>query len=100
LPNELVKKYRTQYGLNEYDANQLCDEKETTTFFEAVIQHNNQYKAAANWIIGPVRQYLNEKNIPLAELKLQPSHSLRIDRFGGRWQSEFLCRILKYYHCS
>jgi aspartyl-tRNA(Asn)/glutamyl-tRNA(Gln) amidotransferase subunit B len=73
LPNELVKKYRSQYGLNEYDASQLCDEKETTVFFESVIGHTNQYKAAANWILGPVRQYLNEKNIVLAQLQLEPA---------------------------
>jgi aspartyl-tRNA(Asn)/glutamyl-tRNA(Gln) amidotransferase subunit B len=73
LPNELVKKYRSQYGLNEYDASQLCDEKETTVFFESVVGHTNQYKAAANWILGPVRQYLNEKNILLAQLQLEPA---------------------------
>lgn len=73
LPNELIKKYRSAFGLNEYDAGQLCDEKETAVFFEAVIAHTNQHKAAANWILGPVRQYLNEKNMQLADLTLDPS---------------------------
>jgi aspartyl-tRNA(Asn)/glutamyl-tRNA(Gln) amidotransferase subunit B len=73
LPNELAKKYRSQYGLNEYDAGQLCDEKETTVFFESVIRHSSQYKAVANWLLGPVRQYLNEKNISLSELQLEAS---------------------------
>jgi aspartyl-tRNA(Asn)/glutamyl-tRNA(Gln) amidotransferase subunit B len=72
LPNELHKKYQIQYGLSSYDAAQLCDEKETTVFFESVIQHTTQYKAVANWILGPVRQYLNEKNIGFKTLALQP----------------------------
>jgi aspartyl-tRNA(Asn)/glutamyl-tRNA(Gln) amidotransferase subunit B len=71
LPNALAKKYRTDYGLTDYDAGQLCDEKETASFFEAVIQHTHQYKAAANWILGPVRQYLNERNLLLPDLTLE-----------------------------
>jgi aspartyl-tRNA(Asn)/glutamyl-tRNA(Gln) amidotransferase subunit B len=60
LPNELTRKYQTQFGLSEYDAGQLCDEKATADYFEALIQHTTQYKAAANWLLGPIRQYLNE----------------------------------------
>ena len=73
LPNELTKKYQSQYGLSVYDASQLCDEKDTADFFASVIQHTNQYKAAANWILGPVRQYLNEKGIGFTQLSLQPA---------------------------
>lgn len=73
LPQQLTKKYQTQYGLNAYDAAQLCDEKETTVFFGSVIEHTTHYKAAANWILGPVRQYLNEKNIGFTDFNLQPA---------------------------
>ena len=73
LPNELTQKYQSVYGLSAYDAAQLCDEKGTAVFFDAVIQHTHQYKAVANWILGPVRQYLNEKNIALENISLQPS---------------------------
>lgn len=72
LPADLKKKYQVNYGLSTYDAGQLCDEKETTDFFALVIEHNNQYKAVANWILGPIRQYLNEKGIGLRELGLSP----------------------------
>jgi aspartyl-tRNA(Asn)/glutamyl-tRNA(Gln) amidotransferase subunit B len=73
LPNELIKKYQAQYGLSSYDAAQLCDEKETAVFFEAVIQHTTLYKAVANWLLGPVRQYLNENNTNFANFNLYPS---------------------------
>jgi aspartyl-tRNA(Asn)/glutamyl-tRNA(Gln) amidotransferase subunit B len=73
LPLALTKKYQDQYGLSVYDAGQLCDEKETAAFFESVIEHTSLYKAAANWILGPVRQYMNENNIHFANLTLQPT---------------------------
>ena len=73
LPNQLVKKYETELGLSEYDAKQLCDEKETADYFATVIQHTKQYKAAANWILGPVRQYLNESGKTFTELTLAPA---------------------------
>ncbi len=72
LPYQLIKKYETELGLSEYDAKQLCDEKETADYFASVIQYTTQYKAAANWILGPVRQYLNETGKSFTELTLPP----------------------------
>ena len=72
LPNELTKKYQTEYKLSAYDAAQLCDEKETTDFFASVLQHTDHYKSVANWILGPIRQYMNEKGVGYDELHLQP----------------------------
>lgn len=59
LPGELEKKY-LQLGLSSYDAEQLTDEKETSELFERIVQYNDNYKAIVNWIIGPIRQQLNE----------------------------------------
>lgn len=73
LPNERIGRYQTQYGLSVYDASQLCDEKETADFFESVVQHTTLYKATANWLLGPVKQYLNETGIGLDQLPLQAS---------------------------
>ncbi len=73
LPNQLIKKYETELGLSEYDAKQLCDEKETADYFASLIQQTTHYKAAANWILGPIRQYLNEKGLGFAELQLSPN---------------------------
>ncbi|GAA0528711.1 Asp-tRNA(Asn)/Glu-tRNA(Gln) amidotransferase subunit GatB [Chitinophaga japonensis] len=60
LPDELVEKYTQQYQLPEYDARVLCDDKATAAYFEQVIAAAPHYKAAANWMLGPVKQYLNE----------------------------------------
>lgn len=72
LPKQLAEKYQTELGLSEYDARQLCDEKATADYFELVIGYTSLYKAAANWILGPIRQWLNEAGMGFTELTLQP----------------------------
>jgi len=63
LSAELEEKYVTKYLLSEYDAKVICDDKQTADFFESVIEFTDNYKAAANWLLGPVKFYLNEHNI-------------------------------------
>lgn len=60
LPNECEQKY-LKLDLSVYDALQLTDEKETSDLFEMITKHTDLYKAVANWIIGPIRQLLNEQ---------------------------------------
>ncbi|HEY8690290.1 MAG TPA: Asp-tRNA(Asn)/Glu-tRNA(Gln) amidotransferase subunit GatB [Chitinophagaceae bacterium] len=70
LPKELELKYREVYGLSSYDAKVLCDDRSTSDFFELILQHTNNYKAAANWLLGPVKSYLNETNIEINNFPL------------------------------
>ncbi|MBA2248585.1 MAG: Asp-tRNA(Asn)/Glu-tRNA(Gln) amidotransferase subunit GatB [Chitinophagaceae bacterium] len=67
LPAELQKKYTNNFLLSDYDANVICDDKSTSDFFESVILHTKNYKAAANWIIGPVKSFCNETNSSVAD---------------------------------
>jgi aspartyl-tRNA(Asn)/glutamyl-tRNA(Gln) amidotransferase subunit B len=62
LPKELIHKYTTDFGLSIYDAKVLTEEKETAQYFNQVIGFITNYKSAANWIIGPVKSYLNENS--------------------------------------
>jgi len=80
LPRQLIQRYHAEYGLSEYDAEQLCREKEIADYFEAVLQHTRltagkakHYKAVANWINGPLKQLLNEEKIFLQDLKPAPA---------------------------
>ncbi|HEX8334814.1 MAG TPA: Asp-tRNA(Asn)/Glu-tRNA(Gln) amidotransferase GatCAB subunit B, partial [Segetibacter sp.] len=67
------KKFQHQYNLTEYDARQLTEEKSLANYFENVAAINTNYKAISNWMLGPVRQYLNESNILFSKLLLQPA---------------------------
>ncbi|WP_153800226.1 Asp-tRNA(Asn)/Glu-tRNA(Gln) amidotransferase subunit GatB [Foetidibacter luteolus] len=71
LPEQLSLHYQ-QLGLGEYDAQQLCLEKETADYFNAVIQLTTNYKAAANWMNGPIRHYLHEHKLHIADFSLAP----------------------------
>lgn len=71
LPADLMQRYQ-QLGLSEYDAAQLCAEKETADYFTTVLEHTNLYKAAANFINGPVKQYLNEQKLGFDKFTVTP----------------------------
>ena len=62
LSKELELKYQQEFGLSSYDSKVISEDKQTADFFEAITRHTNNYKAAANWVLGPVRSYLNETN--------------------------------------
>jgi aspartyl-tRNA(Asn)/glutamyl-tRNA(Gln) amidotransferase subunit B len=74
LPNYLFKKYTSELGLSEYDAGVLTDQKEIALFFEEVIHHTKNYKAAANWVMGEVKSHLNEFALEIHELKITPKN--------------------------
>ncbi|UII26035.1 Asp-tRNA(Asn)/Glu-tRNA(Gln) amidotransferase subunit GatB [Fulvivirga maritima] len=72
LPNELLAKYVKEYSLPEYDAQVLTDTKEIAAYFEALCGKTDNYKAASNWVMGPVKSYLNDSNEKIEELSVTP----------------------------
>ena len=74
LPNELYKKYTQKLGLSAYDAGVLTDSKEVALFFEELIGLTNEHKAAANWVMGEVKSFLNDRAIHISNFPLKPSH--------------------------
>ncbi len=72
LPDALKKKYITEFSLSDYDAGVLCNDKIDADFFEEIIQHTKYFKAAANWMLGPLKFYCNENNISIAAFPLTP----------------------------
>lgn len=71
LPNELKAKFQQEFGLSEYDASILTEDKYVSDYFGQVIEFTTDYKAAANWIIGPVKSYVNEKAIQFEAFPLK-----------------------------
>ena len=70
LPNYLYKKYTGELNLSEYDAQLLTDQKEIALYFESLISHTKNYKAAANWLMGDVKSYLNTNAISIGEFPI------------------------------
>ena len=70
LPNELINEYINDYGLPAYDARIITDDKELAEYFNGLLALTKNYKAAANWILGPVKNYLNENGLEIKDFKL------------------------------
>jgi aspartyl-tRNA(Asn)/glutamyl-tRNA(Gln) amidotransferase subunit B len=65
LPRVMAARFVKDYGLPEYDAGQLTQNKATAAFFEAVAEASQQPKLASNWVMGELSRRLNseEKSI-------------------------------------
>jgi aspartyl-tRNA(Asn)/glutamyl-tRNA(Gln) amidotransferase subunit B len=72
LPKELIHKFQHEFGLSEYDAKVLSDEREIAEYYLAVVALNKNYKSVANWVMGNVKSYLNENAIGLEQFNIQP----------------------------
>jgi aspartyl-tRNA(Asn)/glutamyl-tRNA(Gln) amidotransferase subunit B len=70
LPNDLIKKYISKLGLSPYDAAVITDTKEIALYFDELISFTSNYKGAANWVMGPVKSYLNENAIDISRFPL------------------------------
>ncbi|WP_339044216.1 Asp-tRNA(Asn)/Glu-tRNA(Gln) amidotransferase subunit GatB [Cardinium endosymbiont of Tipula unca] len=74
LPSALFKKFVSIYGLSDYAAAVLTEGKALALFFDAICQYTTYYTSAANWLLGPVKGYLNEMSITLSEFPLTANH--------------------------
>lgn len=70
LPEQLFDKFTNEYKLSEYDANVILEQKEIALYFLDLCNHTKNYKAAANWLMGPVKSYLNEQAIEITKFPL------------------------------
>lgn len=73
LPNDLLKKFMHEFGLSEYDATNLTDLKGLALYFNELVCFTKNYKAAANWMMGSVKSYLNENAFAIEQFEVQPN---------------------------
>lgn len=80
LQEQRIKKYTSELELSAYDAAVLTEEKPFADYFEELVSllssrrseegQGMRYKAAANWMLGPVRSWLNENNKEISSFPL------------------------------
>ncbi|MDP4263913.1 MAG: Asp-tRNA(Asn)/Glu-tRNA(Gln) amidotransferase subunit GatB [Bacteroidota bacterium] len=88
LQNERIKKYVEQFHLSGYDAQVLTDEKDLSDYFEKVIASFSpspagegggmRPKAASNWLLGPVKSWLNENSKEITGFPLAPEQLMKL----------------------
>jgi aspartyl-tRNA(Asn)/glutamyl-tRNA(Gln) amidotransferase subunit B len=78
LPEELAARFQRELQLPEYDARVICDDKDAATWYKALIGHTTNYKAAANWLLGPVKSWLNGKGMTWKDFPVAPAGLARL----------------------
>lgn len=70
LPRELHHKFVEEYNLPDYDASFLTESKEIALFFDSLCGKTKNFKAASNWVMGPVKSSLKELDISTKEFPI------------------------------
>ena len=76
LQAERISRYRTEFQLSEYDASVLTEEKDVSDYYDALValpEPGAAYKAAANWMLGPVKSWMNEQGKNMDSFPLSPA---------------------------
>jgi aspartyl-tRNA(Asn)/glutamyl-tRNA(Gln) amidotransferase subunit B len=72
LPSDLFNKFTKEFGLSEYDAYNLTDLKSLALYFNELVSFTKNYKAAANWMMGSIKSFLNENAFTIEQFKVKP----------------------------
>jgi aspartyl-tRNA(Asn)/glutamyl-tRNA(Gln) amidotransferase subunit B len=80
LPSELYEKFISEYGIPEYDAQVLTDSRDMAEYFQAICVHTSNYKAASNWLMGPVKSALNNAGQSIQDFALVPRQLAEVIR--------------------
>ena len=97
LPRACFKKFTTTYQLPAYAAAVLTADRDIALFFEELCQLIPYYKAAANWIMGPVKASLNESTLSIKEFPLQPTVLTELIALVEQGQLSFSVASQKLY---
>ena len=73
LPNALYKRYVKDFKLSEYDAAVLTDTKAIAHYFNELVTHTKNHKAAANWLMVNIKSHLNENAIDIDRFPVKPT---------------------------
>ncbi len=72
LPIARRERFVREYGLPEYDARILTEERALADYYEAVAQASGEAKLSSNWVMGDVMRVLNERKIDIADFPISP----------------------------
>jgi aspartyl-tRNA(Asn)/glutamyl-tRNA(Gln) amidotransferase subunit B len=73
LQDEVKNRLVNDYQLTDYDAKQLANDIELSAFFFELTTFTNNYKAAANWTINPIKNYLSQEERSIEEASIPPA---------------------------
>lgn len=71
---EKAARYKAEYGLSDYDAQILTQNRHMADMFEETAKLSGNPKRSANWFMGEVLRTLREKAMEPEELSFSPKH--------------------------
>jgi len=74
LPLAKIRRFVSDYGIPQADAEVLADTPELASFYDSVARCAKDPKAVANWMTGEFLRLVNSTGTPIAETKLTPAH--------------------------
>ena len=81
LPNTLFLKFTKEFGLSQYDANILVDEKGIALYYNELCNFTKNYKSAANFVNGSIKSYLKENAVNINDFSISPKQLASLIRF-------------------
>ncbi|MEL6539633.1 MAG: Asp-tRNA(Asn)/Glu-tRNA(Gln) amidotransferase subunit GatB [Bacteroidota bacterium] len=97
LPRACFQKFVNTYQLSPYSAAVLTEDRDTALYFEALCQLTPHYKTAANWMIGPVKAYLNGLTHTMSDFPLLPKTMAELTTLVAEGQLSFSTASQKLY---
>ncbi|MEM7512174.1 MAG: Asp-tRNA(Asn)/Glu-tRNA(Gln) amidotransferase subunit GatB [Bacteroidota bacterium] len=73
LPQALGKVYTEELGLAHHEVSTLLEDKGLCDYFEEMRQNGKEVKAYANWLLGSVKAWMNEAQLPVTDFPLSPA---------------------------
>ena len=67
LPTEKKIRFIDDFGLSEYDAENLTAQKDIADYFESMIEKGADVKLSANWVMGDLSASLNKNQIEIQD---------------------------------
>jgi aspartyl-tRNA(Asn)/glutamyl-tRNA(Gln) amidotransferase subunit B len=72
LPRAKRSRFKSEYGLGEYDAELLTADRDVADYFERVVTAGTAPKEAANWITGELFRLMKTHDQPIHGIKVSP----------------------------
>ncbi len=73
LPEAMRLRFRRDYGLTEYDAGVLTQDRDLARYFEAAARVGATPKLVANWVISELLRELGSRGLALADCPVPPT---------------------------
>lgn len=101
LPASRRHRYSDEFGLSQYDARVLTDERPMADYFEASVAAGADSKLAANWISSDIAAHVNANHLSYSTLPFRPEQLaemiqlIKNRQISGKIAKEILPSLLR-----